>query len=545
MNGAELLVRELQARGIDCVFTLTGNGLAPLMAACGRLGMRVIDTRNEQAAAYQADGIGRMTRRLGVCAVSSGVAHVNALSGVANAWYDGSPMLLITGGSESDTRGKGHFQDMDTAGLAAPLCKYCTYVSRVDQLISHMDMAIEAATTGRPGPVHLTVPVDVLVSETTAQLSGKTTAAVVPGGPPDAAAVAEAAHVLASSARPFVVAGSGVFYADAASELASLARALGAPVVVPIWDRGAVEQPLPEFVGVLGAASGQARILPDADAVLLVGARVDYRVGYLEPFAVRPDAQVVRISADADELTQGVEPHVAVLGDPRRAMEGIRQRLAARGHVADGAWLAEARRRHREFLAGQPWRASLTAPSGMTTGPDIIEAIREVLTDQTYFLIDGGNIGQWVHMAMADRYPGRWMTCGRSAVIGWGIPTAAAVRAYDPEAPIVLLSGDGSATFTIAELECAARQQLPFVAVVADDSAWGIVLSGIRQAGGPSVGAELGPIDFVKVAEGLGCRGLRVDEPSGIADAIRRGLTETAVPTVIHVPMTTGGPADP
>lgn len=542
MNGAELLVRELRARGIERIFTLTGNGLAPLMAACGRLGMRVIDSRNEQAAAYQADGIGRLTRRLGVCAVSSGVAHINALAGVANAWYDGSPMLLITGGSESATRGRGHFQDMDTARLAAPLCKYSAYVPRVDELISLMDTAIEAATTGRPGPVHLTIPVDVLAAETTARLSGKTGATVVPGGEPDTAAMAEAADVVASSTRPFIVAGSGVLYADAADALAALAGTLAAPVAVPIWDRGAIERPLAEFVGVLGAASGQARILPDADVVLLVGAQVDYRVGYLEPPAVDPHTKVIRISACSAEMVQGIKPHVAVLGDPKRAMEGIRQHLAERGHAADGSWLAEAQRRHAEFLATRA--GSPKGRGAATTGADIAEAIGEVLTDETYFLVDGGNIGQWVHMAMADRYPCRWLTCGRSAVIGWGIATAAAVRAHDAEAPIILLSGDGSATFTIAELECAARQELPFVAVIADDSAWGIVLSGIRQTGGPSVGAELGPIDFAKVAEGFGCRGIRVDRPSAIAGAIRRGLAESRVPTVIHVPMATGGPAD-
>jgi len=542
MNGAELLVRELQARGVECIHTLTGNGLAPLMAACGRLGMRVIDTRNEQAAAYQADGIGRLTRRLAVCAVSSGVAHINGLTGVANAWYDGSPMLLITGGSDSTTRGRGHFQDMDTVGLAAPLCKHAAYVDGADTIVGHLDAAIEAATTGRPGPVHLTIPVDVLAAETTVELSGKTTATVCRGRDPDDAAIAEAVALLGAAERPFIVAGSGVFYADAADELATLAEALAAPVAVPIWDRGAIDRPLPEFVGVLGAASGQARIMPDADVILLVGAQADYRVGYLEPPAVDPDARVVRISACRDELAQGTEPRVGVLGDPKRALARIRQGLAAPGHSTDGSWLAEARRRHAEFLSGQTGRH----PSGrsQTTGADIMAALREVVTDETYFLIDGGNIGQWVHMAMADRYPGRWMTCGRSAVIGWGIPTAAAVRAHDARAPIILLSGDGSATFTIADLECAARQKLPFVAVIADDAAWGIVMSGVRQAGGPSVGAELGPIDFARVAEGFGCRGIRVDEPSGIADAIRRGLAETVVPTVIHVPMATGGPAD-
>jgi len=544
MNGADLFVRELQARGIGHIHTLTGNGLAPLFEACNRQGMRVIDTRNEQAAGYQADGIGRLTRKLAVCAVSSGVAHINGLTGLSNAWYDGSPMLLMTGGSESQTRGRGHFQDMDTVGLAAPLCKYAKYVSRVDRLALDLEAAIDAATSGRPGPVHLTIPVDVLAADATGldlPTSRPRTASVRPGGRADDAAIAEGLKLLAAAERPFIVAGSGVFYADAGEELAALARALRAPLAVPIWERGAVERPIPEFVGVVGSASGQARILPDADVLVVVGTQVDYRIGYLDPPAIAADAKVIRVSVDPGELVQGVHPHLGLLGDPKYAMAQLCQALEAEGHAGTGDWLAEAKRRHRAFHA--KW-IDAPAPDGPTTGRHIVEGIRQVLTDDTFFLVDGGNIGQWVHMAMADRYPERWMTCGRSAVIGWGVPTAAAVRAHYPEAPVILLSGDGSATFTIAELECAARQKLPFVAIIADDAAWGIVLSGIRQSGSASVAAELGPVDYVKVAEGFGCNGIRVDDPAAIAGAIGQGLAETGVPTLLHIPIVTGGPAD-
>jgi acetolactate synthase-1/2/3 large subunit len=166
-----------------------------------------------------------------------------------------------------------------------------------------------------------------------------------------------------------------------------------------------------------------------------------------------------------------------------------------------------------------------------------------MIDEKTFFLMDGGNIGQWVHVAMGDRYPARWITCGASGVIGWGIPGAMAVRSLYPQSRILVLSGDGSATFTIAELETATRQGLPFVCVIADDRAWGIVVSNMKKMGNPMVGAELGPIRFDRVAEGFGARGLRIEDPKDLAVAIREGF-EADRPTLIHVPILTGGPSD-
>ncbi|HJN18417.1 MAG TPA: thiamine pyrophosphate-dependent enzyme, partial [Armatimonadota bacterium] len=178
------------------------------------------------------------------------------------------------------------------------------------------------------------------------------------------------------------------------------------------------------------------------------------------------------------------------------------------------------------------------------TGQHIINGIRQTIDDDTFLLVDGGNIGQWVHMAMCDRYPARWLTCGRSAVVGWGFPGANGVSALYPDEKILLLSGDGSSTFTIAEIEAAARQKLPYVAIIADDSAWGIVVSGARRSGQPPVACELGPIDFAKVAEGFGAKGVRVADPANLPSAIEAGFAERDVPTIIHVPICTLGPSD-
>ena len=544
MNGADLLIRELMERGVVNIFTLCGNGLDPILNAAQNFGLRVIDTRNEQAAGYMADAVGRLTRRVGVAAASAGVAHINALTGVCNSFFDGSPMLLITGATESATVGRGHFQDMDTVGISRPLCKFAQWADRPGRIALAVQESFSAALSGRPGPVHLTIPMDVLNGEIidppVAKLKSKP-AVYDCRAAADPRAIKEAVNLIKKSRQPMIIAGSGVFYADGSKPLARLASILHAPVAVPIWDRGAIEKPIRQFVGIIGAASGEPKILPDADLILLVGARVDYRVGYLEPPAVSPGAPVIRMEIDPREMAQSIQADVPLLCDARTGLSQLAEVLAAEGYKGNAAWLKEAGRRNRKFR--RPWVETPPPAGPPITGRHIIDAVRSVATEDTFLLVDGGNIGQWFHMAMCDCYPARWMTCGASGVVGWGIPSAMAIRSLYPDNPILLLSGDGSATFTIAELEAATRQKLPFVCLVADDNAWGIVISMSRRRRSVPVGAKLSAIRFDQVAEGFGARGVRIEDPQKLAGAIQEGFKADR-PTLIHVPIVHGGPTD-
>ena len=543
MNGAELFVRELQQRDLPFVATLCGHGLDPLDAACRDAGLRLVDVRNEQAAGYMAEVTGRLTRRPGVCAVSSGVAHANALTGALNAWFDGAPMLLVTGSGPSGTIGLGHFQDLDQVALAAPICKYARLVDRAERIPQVLHEALTAATAGRPGPVHLTLPLDVLTAEVHPDRIVHVPEASAAHGaqPGDANLIAQATALLAKSERPLLIAGSGVYYARGEQALADFVRTFSVPVAVPIWDRGAVPEPLGEFMGVIGAATGGPRLLPDADLILMAGARCDYRVGYLQPPAVRTDARIVRIDADPLSLHQGVGAHLSIAGDPCAVL----RQLVETGKTAISpktAWLQEARSR-RDAFRKQVLDTPRPAGEGLHA-LDIMDAVQSVLTDDTVLLVDGGNIGQWVHQVLCDRYPGHWLTCGASGVIGYGIPGAMAARLLYPDRPIILISGDGSLTFTPAEFETASRQNLGFTAIVADDRAWGIVLAGHQQRYGEPITSELGPIRFDLMAEAFGAQGVRVERAGGLLPAIQRALGSNLRPTLIHVPVVRSSPAD-
>jgi acetolactate synthase I/II/III large subunit len=519
MTAAELLIKDLRERGVAWMATLCGHGLDPLFQAAQNAGMRLVDTRNEQTASYIADSWGRLTGRPGVCAVSSGVAQVNAFTGVTNAWFDRAPMLLISGSAATATAGMGHFQDLDQVTLARPVTKFSRSIDCAPRVREILAEALRVATADPPGPVHLLFPMDIQNTEIDESLLVPPLKFQVARATVEAD-VDEVALALAASERPLIVAGSGIFYDGSGLEMLRFCEDRRIPVVTPIWDRGSVDQPSPVFCGVIGAATGGPPYLSEADCIVMAGAEVDYRLGYLRPPAVRGDARLVSFGDKWDELAASCR---------RQAV------------TAPEGWLAWCVQQRDEFRRNVEQRAQQTA--GDTMHPvHVIRAIQDVLADDPALLIDGGNIGQWAHQLLcADRYPSHWLTCGRSGVVGWGIGGAMAARLAYPQRPVILLSGDGAFTFNIADLESAARQKLPFVAIVADDQGWGITRSGHERQFGAPIASSLGPIAFDRLADSLGCRGVRAETPAELAGALRQAMTLPAV-TVIHAPISAGGP---
>jgi acetolactate synthase-1/2/3 large subunit len=247
------------------------------------------------------------------------------------------------------------------------------------------------------------------------------------------------------------------------------------------------------------------------------------------------------MDVDPAELFRGVRVPLTIQGDLRSVLSQFGEEVRRRETPPHTSWLKEAQARRRHFQVR--CRAARERAAQGLHALDILGALEGVLTDDTVLLVDGGNIGQWAHQVLFDRYPGHWLTCGASAVVGYGLPAAMAARLLYPQRPIILLSGDGALTFTLAELETAARQGLPFVVVVADDSAWGITLSEHVRAFGHSLASELGPISFDRVAEGFGACAVRVSTAEEIQPAIAKGLAEHR-PTLIHVPIVRSNPQD-
>ena len=319
MTAVEWFVRDLQKRGVEWVATLCGHGLDPFDQACRKHGLRLVDVRNEQSAGYMAEAHGRLTKRPGVVAVSSAVAHANAMTGVVDAFLDGAPMLLLTGAAALRTSGLGHFQDIDQVALAQSATRYARLIDRPDRTVQILDEAWRAASGAKPGPVHLTFPMDMQrteVSEGRMLPATREPAAEEAAGGEWERAVA----ALGRAKQPLIVAGSGLYYGGEGKAVCAFAREFSVPLAVSIWDRGMVDEPLEAFVGVVGAATGGPVILPEADCILMAGAEPDYRVGYLHAGAIRDDAEVVRIDRGWREFAE------ALSQKRREASLGLAQR---------------------------------------------------------------------------------------------------------------------------------------------------------------------------------------------------------------------------
>jgi len=539
MNGAQWLVHTLRERGVEYVFTLCGNGLDPFLKACSDFRMRVIDVRNEQSAAYMADLWGRMTRRLGVVAVSSGPGHTNALTGLANAFWDGGPMLLISGCSSQDTRGMDNFQEIDQVSMAAPVCKYANMVRHIGTLPHEVNTALSIAVTGRPGPVHLTIPVDIFTAEVDETRLRQTIppAEVIQQCPGDSELVRDATKMLASAKKPFMVVGSGTFYAQAWDALSEFAKLTNIPIVSHIWDRCCVERAIPQYMGVTNSELNHAMLkLSEADVILAIGARIDYRLSCGRPPGFPKDCKVIRVDIEPSEINRAVIPDIGIVGDPRSVLQQMVEEASRLDSWHNDEWLAEVRKSHNSLI--RKWDALCLEDVCPVPSLRICREIKRFLDRDVTFLLDGGNIGRWAHMILYDRHPAHWATCGASGVVGWGISGAVSAKLARPDHPLLLLSGDGAAGFNITEIETALRFGTPYVAVIAHDGAWGIVADG--QGDGCHVASELGEIRFDRVAQALGAESVFIEDPRQLKPSIEWGLQCDTV-VVIHVPTQLAG----
>jgi acetolactate synthase-1/2/3 large subunit len=537
MNGAQWLVHSLKERGIEYIFALCGNGLDPFLKACSEFNIKVIDTRNEQSASYMADAWGRMTGKLGVVAVSSGPGHTNTITGVANAFWDGGPMMLISGCSSQDTIGLDNFQEIDQVGIVAPITKYAAMSRHIANFPHEVNKAISSAVTGRPGPVHLTIPADIFNAKVDESLRQTPPPAEVnykcPG---DSVLIKDAVKALAVAKKPFMVVGSGAFYAQAWEALAEFAKLTDIPIVSHIWDRGCIEQAIPQYMGVTNNELNYAmQKLSEADVVLVIGARIDYRLSCGLPPGFPKDAKVIRVDVEPSEINRALIPDIGIVGDPRSVLEKMVEEVKF-GKWDNAGWLAEVIEARNELI--HKWDNLCHEDVCPMPSLRIIREIKKVLDRDVTFLLDGGNIGRWAHMMLFDRHPAHWFTCGASGAVGWGISGAVALKMARPDHPLLLLSGDGAAGFNISEIETAIRFGTPYVAVIAHDGAWGIVADG--QGDGCHVASKFGEIRFDLVAQALGAEGVYIEDPRSLAPSIEWGLQSGKV-VIIQVPTQLAG----
>jgi acetolactate synthase-1/2/3 large subunit len=525
LTGGRLVARMLRKEGVSTVFTLSGLHVAPIYVGCVEEGVRLVDTRHEQAAAHAADAWARLTRGVGVAVVTAGPGVTDSVTGVANAWAASSPLVLIGGAAPTFNQGRGSLQEMPQVQLFQGITKWSDRIPSAELVPSFLAKAFRVARTGRPGPVFLEIPWDVLSNGADealaeAQVSYRTDARL----PGDPAKLEAALALLARAERPVLVGGSSIWWDDAVGALERLATRTGIPVYLNGMGRGCLPA---DHASAFHLSRKEA--LAAADVVLVVGTPLDFRMGYGTEPTFAAGAKVIQVDVDAAEIGRNRPIDAGIVADARSVLEAL----------AGSAKLSSAAAGWRTFLRGKEeeraerqrgFEESDQKPIHHFRLGKAIDTVARRAGDVT-FVGDGGNVVAVAAKSIRLQKPGRWLDPGPLGTLGVGAPFAIAAKLLAPERPVCIVQGDGSFGLNGMDYETAVRFKLPMVIVVGNDAAWGQIMIPQRAMHGEehTVATKLAPTRYDRVVEALGGKGEHVEDPKDLVPALERAFASGTV----------------
>jgi acetolactate synthase I/II/III large subunit len=540
LTGAQALVRSLEQQGVDVVFGLPGGAILPAYDPLRSSSLRHVLVRHEQGAGHAASGYAWATGRPGVCIATSGPGATNLVTALADAYMDSVPVVAVTGQVSSAMIGTDAFQEADITGITLPVTKHNELITSAGRIPAAIAEAFHIATTGRPGPVLVDVPKDIMQSTMTWGPRTWPPALELPGyrlpAAPDQAAMRAAAALLRQARRPVLYVGGGVIKAGAHDELLALAELARAPVTTTLMARGAFPDPHPLALGMPGMHGCYTAVaaLQEADLVVALGARFDDRVtGRLADFA--PRAKVVHADIDPAEIGKNRVPDVPIAGDVRATLAGLTESLAALiaqdGPPDTGAWLACVEDWKRRF----PLRYT-QEPDGPLKPQHVVERL-SALTGGEAVVVAG--VGQHqMHAAQHFSFtrPRSWINSGGLGTMGYAVPAAMGAQVGRPGELVVAIDGDGCFQMTAQELATCAIEHLPIKVLIFNNGFLGMVRQWQELFYEERYSeVELGTAipDYVKLAEAYGCLGLRCDRADDVDGVLEKALATTDVPTVV------------
>jgi thiamine pyrophosphate-dependent acetolactate synthase large subunit-like protein len=525
MSGGRALAQALSAHEVDTVWGIPGTHNLEIYANLPGAGIRHLSPRHEQGAGFAADGYARATGRPGVCITTSGPAVLNAATALGQAYSDSVPVLAVSAGMPLRHPGRGHGQLHETKDQRAALDAIVAYshrVTSVPEIPVAVAQAFAAMRSGRPRPVHLEIPLDVLDERAEVEIVGPVR---TPASTPESEALDAAAARLAGAARPAIIAGGGA--GGAVPEVTATAERLGAPVVCTINGKGVLPEDHPYSAGAGLARTVVRELVEESDVVLVVGSGLSPAELWLGPLPLA--GKVVRVDVDAAQAVTGAAPTVPVVGDAATALAGLLGRLGE--GAGDGERAARWRSRHVEEarVLGAPWSwifdgiAAALGRDGIVAGDSAMVCYRGAVA------------------ALPAYHPAAFLYPTGYGTLGYGLPAAIGAKVGRPEARVIALLGDGGIMFTIAELAAAAQLRLPLPVVVVDNAGYGEIRNEMAARGDPVHAVDLDVIDFAALGRVLGCEGAVVDDRDGLADALERAF-EADRPTVLHLHEDDGAP---
>ena len=530
-TGARILSRTLEALGVVELFTIAGDHVLPALDEIADGPFRIVDVRHEQAAAHMADAWARISGRPGVV-IATSPGFANVIPALANALHAESPMLSIGGCAPLAQLGRGAMQEVDQVAMARPVTKLSEMVTAPERIPDTVARALRAAHSGRRGPVHLTIPVDVQ------QAAARGAAPLLPLAVPppsgaDPGAVEEAARMIAAARRPVAIAGTAAAYGGAGDALRRFAEAAAVPVMTEGDARGLIADDHPWCAGFYDPALNRAaRLVPEADLVVLAGRRQDLVMGYAMAPAIGPDAAIVQIDPDGREIGSNRAVDAALCGDVGAVLGQLADRAGDGPGTPDrGAWLERLAADRREFDARLE---SLDSDAVPLHAMSVFRELRALLSPGDPVIFDGGDFAHFGRAYLPAQRPLGHLYFSTFGMLGASMGTALSMQLADPGARAVLVTGDGAFGFNAMELDTAVRHGIPITVVVGNDAAWGIDRQIQIGAYGRPVATDLLPSRYDVVARGLGAEGFHVRCRDELGPALAEALG-CGRPAVVNV----------
>ena len=520
IDGGRLFAKALKKEGVEYVFTLNGGHIYNLYEGCVDEGIKVIDFRHEQVAAHAAEGWAKVTGKPGVAIVTAGPGVTDAVTGIANAFQAPSPMILIGGNAGISDHLRGGLQDFDSATFLKPVTKFSEQVKRVERIPEYVSIAFRHATSGVPGPAYLEIPIDVVAGSTdeeNVKYPGSYRTQSKAYGDPEY--IQQVVDILHNTERPMVLAGSDIWWNDAAEELRDFVEMIDAPVFLNAMGRGSIPSDHPNL-GSLGRRYG----LVKSDTVILIGTPIDFRLGYGADSMFPQKPKLIEIMMDGSKIGQNRDIDVGVVGDSKAVLQQVMDGLRSSGYKSPGkGWVEEVITEDHSLKAAD--EGMLNSDQSPINPMRLMKELRDVLDSDATVIGDGGDIVTFAARVLNINEPGHWLDPGQFGCLGAGSGFAAAAQLARPGKQVCIVYGDGGFGLTGFDVESYVRFNLPIVSVVGNNGAWNQTTQGVVRRGMRGIGTYLSQeTDYAKIMDGMGGYGERVTDPEQIRPALERAF---------------------
>jgi len=534
ITGAQIVAQSLIKREIAHIFSLSGGHITPIYQYLEGSGVKIFDTRHEQSALFMAEAFGKLKRKAGVAMVTAGPGFTNALTGVASALFSNTPLVLIAGCVGLDNKDKLDLQDMPQEAVIKPMVKKTLVCHRAERADEYVDMAFRTAESGRPGPVYLEFPIDILNTHVKED-SVRYVSTEVESKSVDISRAADLIKMIQHAEKPVVIAGSGAWQSDAAEELEAFIEKAGMPLLTSLSGRGTVSDNHSLcFEGAVAVRPGCGfTAYFESDLIIVLGSRIC--LYYLFGDIFNPEAKIVQVDIQADEIGRNRTIDLPVVSDVKGYLKVCNEiiddkKLSRKLKANFNPWIEKLTAAHKESkdATRKDWQSD-NIPVHPLRLADEVNSFMNQKTD--IVVTDGGDTTTWMGMTRTITTPGRYLDYGIYGSLGVGIPYANAAKLLYPESRICLVTGDGSAGFNFMEFETAVRKNLPIVVVISNDLGWGMIRHSQELRIGHAIenGTFIGKVDYHKMVEAIGGIGFYVEDPKDIKPALEEAFASGKV----------------